>query len=89
MTTDSALDLPAPEILRRLALSGSGFVFDPVSGNSFTVNETGLALLRLLQHETGLPALLAALAEGYDVAPAVAERDLIEFSGSLRQYLKP
>ncbi|MDP2810276.1 MAG: PqqD family protein [Rhodocyclaceae bacterium] len=89
MTTIApGLDLPTPEILRRLALSESGFVFDPVSGNSFTVNETGLVLLRLLQRETDLPALMTAIAEDYDVAPAMAERDLIEFSGSLRQYLK-
>jgi hypothetical protein len=26
---------------KRLALSESGFVFDPVSGQSFSVNETG------------------------------------------------
>lgn len=87
IASGSVLNLPPPENLRRLALSESGFVFDPVSGNSFTVNETGLALLRLLQRETDLPTLVDALAEDYEVAQAVAERDLIEFSSSLRQYL--
>ena len=37
-------------LFQRLASSESGFVFDPVSGQSYTVNETGLALLRLLQN---------------------------------------
>ncbi|MDP2751735.1 MAG: PqqD family protein [Rhodocyclaceae bacterium] len=87
-TIASSLDLPTPETLRRLALSESGFVFDPVSGNSFTVNETGLTLLRLLQRETDLPALITALTEDYDIAPDKVDRDLIEFSSSLRQYLK-
>jgi len=83
------IDLPAPEVLRRLALSESGFVFDPVTGNSFTVNETGLFLLRQIQHETDPSALMDAITEAFDIAPATAERDLVEFSGSLRQHLKP
>jgi len=86
--TSPCLDVPSPEILRRLALSESGFVFDPVSGDSFTVNETGLALLRLLQRETDTSALTEAITTAFDVTSTTVERDLIEFFGSLRQLLQ-
>ena len=36
--------LPSVQALRRLAISESGFVFDPMSGHHFTVNETGLGM---------------------------------------------
>ena len=37
--------------LQQLAISESGFIFDPSSGHNFTVNETGLTMLRLLQKD--------------------------------------
>ena len=41
------VEFPKQALFNRLALSGSGFVFDPVTGNSFTVNTTGLSILRI------------------------------------------
>lgn len=73
--------------LQRLAISESGFVFDPVSGHNFTVNETGLTILRLLQKENELTPLLENLASDYDVSSRVLERDVLEFAGLLRDYV--
>lgn len=76
--------LPPPDVLRRLAVSESGFVFDPVSGNSFTVNETGLAIIRALQHDRDLQSITELLQREFDVKPRELERDLLEFAGTLR-----
>jgi hypothetical protein len=82
--------LPDAKSLERLAISASGFIFDPVSGHSFTVNETGLEILRHLQHQRDLDPLRARLQADYDVAPTQLDRDLVEFLSSLRdQLLKP
>ena len=35
--------------LRSLALNPDGFAFDPTTGESFTLNSTGLALLEALR----------------------------------------
>lgn len=78
--------LPPRDVLRRLAISESGFVFDPASGNSFTVNETGLAILRGLQHHHDLMTLTETLLRDYDIKPRDLERDLLEFAGTLREY---
>lgn len=79
--------LPDPMAVRRLAVSESGFVFDPVSGHSFTVNETGLAILRLLQQDTRIDDVRAELGARFDVDGELLERDLVEFLGSLRELL--
>ena len=39
--------------LERLAISDEGFIFDPESGNSYTVNGTALFILRLLKEGKG------------------------------------
>ncbi len=79
--------LPSVDTLRRLAVSESGFVFDPSTGHNFTVNETGVTLLRLLQKGLRLDQLLTALAEEYDGDPREMERDVLEFAGQLREHV--
>ena len=75
-------------MLRRLALSESGFVFDPVTGNSFSTNDSGLALLKLLQSEKGIRAVIEALVSRYEVDARAAERDLLDFIVLLDKYFK-
>jgi len=79
--------LPSASALRRLAISESGFVFDPMSGHHFTVNETGLEILRCLQKEQGLPELLSQLGQEYSVGTRELERDVLEFAGMLRKFV--
>ena len=82
----SGLDLLPPlDVLNRLAVSESGFVFDPASGHNFTVNETGLLLLRLLLKEQRLDQILETLSNEFDAEPREIERDVIEFFSALRE----
>ena len=83
-----SLELPKPENLMRLALSDSSFVFDPVTGNSFSVNGSGLAILRRLQQGTDLPGIVASLSEEFEVDILAAERDVIEFANLLRNTFR-
>ncbi len=78
--------LPA-DVLKRLALSDSGFVFDPVTGDSFSANATALSIIRHAQHERDAKRIAEALAQEFDVGTAEAERELIEFSGVLRRVV--
>lgn len=79
---------PDPAAIGRLALSDSGFVFDPVTGRSYTVNVAGLAVLRLLQKQTDLPQVLKAMQEQFEGDATVIECDVIEFAGVLRSQVK-
>jgi hypothetical protein len=84
---DTSAILPSAHALRRLAVSESGFVFDPVSGHHFTVNETGLEILRHLQHEKDLSELLELLSREYNASSRELERDVVEFAGMLRKFI--
>ena len=83
------INTPFPPLskLQRLAVSESGFVFDPVSGHNFTVNETGLVILRLLLKNTEMEPVLAQLEQDYDVSHRDAERDVLEFAATLRNFI--
>ena len=85
---EQATTLPNHGELRRLALSESGFVFDPVSGHSFTVNTTGYSVLRKMQTSANVIDLVDELHEEFEVEHAVAERDVLEFASVLRNYFK-
>lgn len=86
MSRDGSALLPA-EVLKRLAISESGFIFDPASGDSFTANPSALAIIRLAQAETDPQKIAAQLAEEFDVSITQAEREVVEFASVLRQSL--
>ncbi|MDD4964154.1 MAG: PqqD family protein [Gallionella sp.] len=83
-----AVEFPKQALLTRLALSDSGFVFDPVTGNSFTVNTSGLSILRLLQKTEDWTDIIATLQAEFEVSYSVAERDVLEFATALRSAFK-
>lgn len=73
--------------LRDLATSDAGFVFDPVSGHTFTVNTTGLAALRALKEGRSLDEVLESLREGFELEGGEdLTRDLDEFLLRLREH---
>ena len=86
-STEINTPFPPLSILQRLAVSESGFVFDPVSGHNFTVNETGLVILRLLLKNTEIEPVLAQLEQDYDISHRDAERDVLEFATALRIFI--
>ncbi|THB71241.1 MAG: PqqD family protein [Gammaproteobacteria bacterium] len=78
---------PAEDILKRLATNESGFVFDPVSGRSYTANETAVSILQLLRETVNTSTIVDRVTEEYDVTREAAERDILEFAGRLRGVL--
>lgn len=80
--------MPDQAVIQRLALNQSGFVFDPVSGYSFTANETGLQILQGLQQNQTVEVLIPALAAAFDAGEKEVERDVMEFMSQLRRLIK-
>ena len=70
--------------LRSLALNPDGFAFDPTTGESFTLNSTGLVLLEGLRDDEDPQALVARLVERFDVSAEDASRDVDDFLGHVR-----
>jgi hypothetical protein len=74
------------DVIKRLAVNDSGFVFDPVSGRSFSTNETGRAILRLACTERDPRRIAKMLTEQFDVELGVCEREVLEFIAVLRRF---
>ena len=72
--------------LRELAISDAGFVFDPLTGHTYNVNDTALAVLRALKAGDAPEAVAERLGESFDLDPDDdVPRDLDEFIARLRE----
>ncbi len=70
--------------LARMALNEEGFMFDPQTGESFLVNDTARELLEGLKQGLDQHQLTERLAAEWEVEPAEAERDVMDFLQQLR-----
>jgi PqqD family protein of HPr-rel-A system len=75
-----------PEHLRDLALSDSGFVFDPVTGHTFTINATGGFAIRCLKEGLTAEETAQRMSEQFSVGDNEdCGRDLRDFVLQLRE----
>lgn len=73
--------------LRQLAISDAGFVFDPMSGHTFSVNATGQAILARLKEGHDVEAIAGELAEGFELEGGEdVRRDVEDFIARLREH---
>jgi PqqD family protein of HPr-rel-A system len=64
--------------IKNLAISDTGFLFDPTTGNTYTLNETALLSLNLLKKNMSKEEILNTIIEQYEVEKDQAERDLTD-----------
>lgn len=69
-----------------LAVSESGFVFMPSTGETFTLNPIGKLVLGFLQQEKSEDEIIAEITREYDVDRVTFQRDLHDFLSQLRQF---
>lgn len=72
--------------LKDLAISDSGFVFDPLSGGTFTLNETGRVLLDGLREGLTLPELVERLRTEFELVTDKVEEDVQDFLRTIDEY---
>jgi len=72
--------------ISQLAISEEGFVFDPTTGQSFTVNRGGLEILKGLSQGKEVPIIIQELRGVFEVTPEDVERDVVDFIGQLKIY---
>jgi PqqD family protein of HPr-rel-A system len=74
------------KVKKNIAISESGFVFDPTSGDSYMLNSVGFEILNLLKEGKDQKTIIQKLLEKYDVEKSVLERYFFDFLGLLKQY---
>ncbi|MEO2069104.1 MAG: HPr-rel-A system PqqD family peptide chaperone [Desulfurobacteriaceae bacterium] len=67
-----------------LAVNDEGFIFDPETGNSFTVNKTDLFIIKLLKEGKSEDEIVSHLTNEFEVNEEEAKRDLLDFIEQLK-----
>jgi len=70
-------------IKKNIALSDTGFVFDPSSGNSFSTNPIGLEIIQLLKQGKSQEDIQTSILERYDTDKSTFEKDYYDFMNVL------
>ena len=73
------------KIKKSLAISETGFVFDPSTGDSYTLNPTALEIIQLLKEDRSPEEITNAIVQKYDVDESTFERYFYDFTGMLKQ----
>lgn len=74
------------KIRNNIALSESGFIFNPNTGESFTLNPTGQELFRLIRDGKDYKAIRKYFLDNYDTEDSIFEKDFEDFMHMMSSY---
>ena len=67
-----------------LRISDQGMVFDPSTGESFTMNPTGLAILKMMNEGAGENRIFELMSKDYQITRAEFDRYFLDFISVLK-----
>ncbi len=70
--------------LKSLAISDTGFIFDPATGAAFSSNSVGVEIINGLKAGMSGREIIDSILEAYDVSQEEVEADITDFITSLR-----
>lgn len=74
--------------IKQLAISESGFIFDPSTGHSYTANTTGAFILKQYALDKSETEIIEAVMNEYEVDEVQVRQDLKSFDQEIhRQHL--
>lgn len=73
-------------IKSNIALSNTGFVFNPTTGDSYTINQVGQEILGYLGENKSLEEITSLMTSTYDIDPPSFEKYYFDFISMLRQF---
>ena len=74
------------KLKKNIAISETGFVFDPNSGDSFTLNGIGKEILELLQESKSKSDISYNILNKYEIDEYTFERNYEDFIGMLNHF---
>jgi hypothetical protein len=69
-----------------LAVSDSGFLFHASTGETFTVNETGKTIIKLLQQKKEKEEIFLELEKEFDIEAVSLSKDYDDFINQLKTF---
>ena len=74
------------KIKSNIAVSDSGFIFDPTSGDSFTLNEVGRTIFNYIREGLSDEEIFSKLSAEFELDKATFDRYFLDFTITLKQY---
>lgn len=74
------------EINKNIAISDSGFVFNPSTGDSFSTNQLGLEIINLMKEGKTIDEVVFSITSKYNVEKPNVEKDLSDFFSMLTSF---
>jgi hypothetical protein len=74
------------QINKNIAISDSGFIFNPSSGDSFSANAVGLEIIRLFKDGKSKEDVINTITQNYAVDASTFEKDINDFIQMLSSY---
>ena len=74
------------KLRKDVAVSEAGLVFNPTTGESFSVNPIGVEILNLMREGKKFDAICASITGQYNTDKDTFEKDFQDFTGVLRQH---
>ncbi len=74
------------KINENLAISESGFLFNPSTGESFTVNPIGAEIIEMLKEGKTADQITEELLKIYEIDNKTLQKDLHDFNDILKQH---
>ena len=74
------------KLKKDIAISDSGFLFNPSSGDSYSINPIGVEILKLMQEKKSDDEIVTKLLQDFAIDKDTVEKDLYDFKMMLTSY---
>lgn len=74
------------KINKNIAVSDSGFMFNPGTGESYSVNPIGIRIFELLKQDKSVEEINKTILNEFEISPTTCEKDVSDFIGHLQHY---
>ena len=74
------------KIRDNIAVSDNGFVFDPETGESFTVNLVGVDIIKQLQKNSSKDELIEKMEKEYEIDALTLEKSVNDFLIMMQEF---
>jgi len=78
--------LTSMKLKKNIATSEAGFIFNPGTGDSFSVNSIGSEILAMFKENKSLQEVIESISLRYEVEKSQLEKDLEDFVSQLYGY---
>ena len=73
------------KVNKNIAVSESGFLFDSMSGDSFSLNPIAAEILELIREQKSIDDIKRILLNKYEVTPTMLDKTIYEYVFTLKK----